>query len=328
MIRSKKFWGILLSAFFLWLALRKVEWERLPPILTTVDPWFTALFLGNLTLEHLTRAWRWQLILKDRGVPFGSMYCGLLLGFFFNNVLPARAGEFIRAAYLGRKGIIPSSEAFGSIVLERMADGIAVVTLLVASLALFPLSPAIRQAGYSAMIFYLVVLAGILVLQFRKDWIVGMTGFILGFLPERYRERGVSVQESFIKGLDLVRDPARFLLVAAVSLLAWGLSTLSYFLCFKVFHITLGFDAAILLIAVLSLGAMIPSSPGMIGIFEYCCMLILADFFGLSKELAASYGLFVHFLGYLYVLVIGIVILTWENLSMQDLQEPPPVTGP
>lgn len=321
MLRSKRFWGLLISVVFLWLALRKVEWDKLPPILSTIDPWFVAAMVVSTLTEMVWRGWRWQLILAGRGIPFGMAYSGLILGYFFNNVLPARAGEFIRAGYLGRKGLVRSSEAFGSVVLERFVDGIVVITLILAAIRLFPVSPAIRQAGFSAMTFYGIVLAGILLLQFRRDWFTRITRFFLGFLPERFRERALSAQDAFIRGLDLVRQPARFLEVVVLSFAAWSNSLLTYYLSFRVFHLPFGLDAAVLLVAVLSLGAMIPSSPGMIGIFEWCCMVVLADMLGSSRELAASYGLFTHFLTYMVVLIIGMVILTRENLSMRELQE-------
>ncbi|OIP27378.1 hypothetical protein AUK22_05625 [bacterium CG2_30_54_10] len=303
--------------------MRKVDWVSIPQILVTADPLFFVLLLVSITVEQLIRAWRWQLILKGHAVPFWESYRGLLLGYFFNNVLPARAGEFIRAGYLGRKGILSSSEAFGSVVLERFADGIVVVCFIFASLVLFPVSPVIRQAGYSAMVFYFLVLIAIIFLQFRKEWMGRVTSFFLGFLPERFRERAVTAQDSFIGGLGLIRDPSRFLLVVVVSFVAWSASVFSYYLALKIFHLPLGLDAAILLIAVLSLGAMIPSSPGMIGIFEYCCMLVLSDMLQVQREVAASFGLFTHFVSYVYILAIGIAILACENLSFHELQSHP-----
>ncbi len=325
MLRSKRFWGIVVSLLFLWLALRRVEWQRLPPILMTIDPRFVTAMLVSIVFEGILRAWRWQVILGGRHLSFRQSYTGLMFGSFFNNVLPARAGEFIRAAYIGRQGAIRSSEAFGSVVLERFVDGIAVLTMILVALQLFEVSPGIRQASYSALIFYVLVLGFILLFQFRRDWVTPVTGFFIRRLPERFRERLTTAQDAFIRGLDSIRHPARFVGVIALTFLSWGMSTFTYYLSLNVFGLPLGWDAALLLIAVLSLGAMIPSSPGMIGIYQWCCMLVLSDMLHLPPEVAASHGLFTHFVAYSVVLVIGLGLLTLENLSMNELQDTSPI---
>ncbi|RCK80037.1 MAG: hypothetical protein OZSIB_3541 [Candidatus Ozemobacter sibiricus] len=325
MFRSKRFWGLVVSLVFLWLALRRVEWQRLPPILLTIDPRFVAAMLVSIICEGLMRAWRWQVILGGRPLPFRHSYTGLMLGYFFNNVLPARAGEFIRAAYLGRQGIIRSSEAFGSVVLERFVDGIAVLTLILLAVQWFEVSPGIRQAGFSALVFYALVLGFILLFQFRRHWVMPITGFFIRLLPERFRERVTTAQEAFIRGLDSIRHPGRFLGVIALTFLSWGISTFTYYLSLKVFGLSQGWDVALLLISILSLGAMIPSSPGMIGIYQWCCMLVLSDMLHLPPEVAASHGLFTHFISYSVVLVIGLGLLTLENLSINDLQNAAPL---
>jgi uncharacterized membrane protein YbhN (UPF0104 family) len=64
---------------------------------------------------------------------------------------------------------------------------------------------------------------------------------------------------------------------------------------------------------------MIPTSPGMIGIYEYCCVLALHEVLGQSEEVAVMFGLVSHTVGYFYVLIAGFIILGIENLSVHDL---------
>jgi len=317
----KKTFGFFISGVFLWFALRKVEWTKVPEVFSSINLWFIFPLLISLTLEHLIRSYRWKMILEGRNISFYNLYAGLMLGNFFNNVFPARAGEVIRAVFLGRKKIVRTSEALGSIFFERFLDGIAVVTYIGIAISIFPVTPMVRKAGYTAMFFYFLVMVFIVIAQFGKKWVDKITYLLMKPFPDSWRTKIISIQDSFINGFSMIRNPALFLSVVFVSYVAWFFSGLSMFLYLKIFSLSLGFTGPILLMAVLSIGAMLPSSPGMIGIFEYCCQLVLAEMLGFSQELAASFGIFTHFISYIYILVIALFILTIENLSISELEK-------
>ena len=52
---------------------------------------------------------------------FKSFYY-LVFGFFMNNILPLRLGEFVRAIVAGKKLEISRSGVFATIVVERLMD--------------------------------------------------------------------------------------------------------------------------------------------------------------------------------------------------------------
>ena len=53
----------------------------------------------------------------------------LKAGYLGNNILPARAGELVRAAYLARKNNISASYALAVGLVERLMDLIALIVL-------------------------------------------------------------------------------------------------------------------------------------------------------------------------------------------------------
>ena len=107
MLKSKKIWGIILSIFFLWLALQKVDWNKVPAILSRLNYHFIFFMVITYTIEHFLRAIRWKYILANRPLTLKYSYFGIVLGYLINNLLPARAGEFFRAYYLKKKEIAP-----------------------------------------------------------------------------------------------------------------------------------------------------------------------------------------------------------------------------
>lgn len=317
---AKKIIGLLLSILFLWLALRRVDWERVPAVLSAIDWRLLPVLVVSITIEYLMRALRWRYILHHREVPFGHLYAGLILGYLFNNLFPARAGEFVRAWYLCRKKHAGFSEAFGSVVMERLLDGICVVSFIAFAVTNFPVSVAVRSGGYTAVTFYGIVLIIILLLQFRRSWIDPVSDFFLSPFPTAWRDRIYSLRDSFIGGLSLVRNPRPLFIAILLSIISWGMSVGTNYICMRMFNLPVGLSGSLLLIAVLSLGAMIPSSPGMIGIYEYCCILVLCDMLGLPREVAVAFGLATHFFSYAYILIVGVVVLAVENLHLSDLE--------
>lgn len=321
MLKSKKFWGIAASFFFLWLALQKVEFEQIPAILSGLKYQYLLLMCITLTFEHMARAVRWQFILSDRPLGFKHAWFGIVLGYFFNNLLPARAGEFLRAYYLRRKKIVPAGEAFGSVVFERFLDGIVIVSLIIFSLHHFTATPMIRKASFSAIIFYVLVLVAILVLQFKRSLFEKVSNAIFSLFPDRINKFMNNALASFINGLGLISKPAVFLKALLMSFASWSLSLLTIWLCLEMFSLNFALPETILLISVLSIGSMIPASPGMIGVYEFCCVLCLNGMLGVSTEMAATFGLISHSVGFIYVIIAGFAILTIEGLRFSEFQK-------
>jgi hypothetical protein len=321
MLKSKKFWGIAASFLFLWLALQNADLKQIPTIASSLRFSFLLLMSASLMLEHIFRAWRWQIILANRELSLKHSYFGLILGYLFNNLLPARAGEFLRAWYLKKREIAPAGEAFGSVVIERFLDGIVIVTFIVISLFSFNATPLIRKASFSAIVFYCLVLLAIALMQFQRTLFEKITDGILSIFPEKIAVLCKHARNSFINGLTLISKPANFFKAIILSFVGWGLSLLTLYLCLQMFNLDLGLKEAILLISVLSIGSMIPASPGMIGVYEFCCVLVLNGMLKLSPEVAATFGLVSHSFGYFYVLIAGFIVITIENLKFSELQK-------
>ncbi|HNV68690.1 MAG TPA: lysylphosphatidylglycerol synthase transmembrane domain-containing protein [Candidatus Ozemobacteraceae bacterium] len=321
MSRGKKLFGLLVSLLFLWLALRKVDWQQIPAILSQVQIGYLLILSLTLVGEVISRTYRWQVILQDRQLPFGLLFNGLSLGYFFNNLFPARAGEFARAIYISRRTSVRASEIFGSIILERFLDGIVVMGFLLITLTCFDVSPTIRAGGISAFIFYLSVFLFMSLFQFRRAWVARLLEFVLRPFPEGWRERVMSVQTALSQGFSLLRQPWNLLHAIFLSFIAWTISVLTLWCCLQAVNIIVGWRETILLITVLSLGAMIPSSPGMIGLYEYLCVLVLSEMLHYPHEVAITFGILMHILGMLFYAIIGTVILFRENLALKEFEK-------
>ena len=86
----------LVSAY---IALRNVDFAEVWTTLKTSDYWWLGPALAVMALAIFVRVVRWAfLFVRERRPPIGPLSEALLVGHFFNTVLPARAGDLARVA--------------------------------------------------------------------------------------------------------------------------------------------------------------------------------------------------------------------------------------
>src|SRR5439155_1217410 len=81
--------------------------------------------------------------------PYGPVLSATVLGQFFNNVLPARAGEVARVIALHQSAGTSRAEAIVTVVVERLYD---VLALLVMLFVLLPWLPRVAWVHTAALV--------------------------------------------------------------------------------------------------------------------------------------------------------------------------------
>jgi len=94
---------------------------------------------------------------------------------------------------------------------------------------------------------------------------------------------------------------------------------LQFFVIMRAMGLRLPFVAALAVLCFTSLGMTVPSSPGYIGVFEYLTVLSLA-LFGVDKETALGCALVAHALGYVGLIVPGVVAAWRQGYSYTRLR--------
>ena len=88
-------------------------------------PFWISVFL--LLFSCLVRALRWQYILNPVAhIAIHPLFGSVMIGYFGNNILPFRMGELLRAYSISSQSNISVSQAFGTVILERIMDLAAV----------------------------------------------------------------------------------------------------------------------------------------------------------------------------------------------------------
>lgn len=317
MSKYKKIWGIFFSLFFLWLAFRKIDFQTIPEVLSKINIYYFILLIISYTFEMITRAHRWLIIQEKENLTFKYSFFGLILTFFFNNILPARAGEFFRPYYFAKKGLADSGETLAAVVLERFFDGVMLLTLILISFQNFTSNETLRQASIITTVFYTVVLIGILIAIFSRSFFEKITSYIYGLLPKKIGDFLSNLTHKFIDGLSTIKDFKRLIKIVVSSAICWFCSVVTVWLGFKAFSLEDNLILASFVLTVLSISSMIPASPGNIGVYEYFCVFTF-NVLGHSAEKGTAFSIVMHGTQYLYILIIGILIAIIEGIKVKE----------
>ena len=125
----------MLGGFLVWYSLSKISMDVLIGYFKEANySWiFLGLFFG--ILSHLSRAYRWKFMLEplDFKPKFANNVLAVLVGYLVNLALP-RAGEVSRALVLTNYENVPFEKGFGTIVAERIADLIMMLSIVMITL--------------------------------------------------------------------------------------------------------------------------------------------------------------------------------------------------
>ena len=251
------------------------------------------------------RTWRWQALLprRDDGrrVAPQAVIGPLLAGNLANLVLPARAGEAVRAYLLARQERLRMPAVLGSIVLERVID---VVTLAVPALIAAVIAGA---AGWLVSGLALLGVGGVIGL------VVLISPLPRAILARLQAHRSVAAQPLAARiagmltaGANGARGSGLGGVVTAlgVSTVTWGFVAAVVWLLARAIGIELDPAGAVVVAAVTSLGGAIPSAPAAVGIFELASV-IAGHALGIADTDALALGLLTHLLTTVPFIVAG-----------------------
>jgi glycosyltransferase 2 family protein len=303
--------GIGFSAVLLYLAVRGTDTTHIVHSLRKTDLTKVTVAVLFLFLSFWVRAWRWRyLLLSLKPVSVLPLFRSTMVGFMGNYLLPLRAGELMRAVSIGQTQNISKSSALGSIVLERVLDGITLSFIPFLLIAVLDLPRWIVQLNGLFFGIYMVALA-VVMLSAVRGWTDFWLKRLFSLFPQRMASRLGWTADLFFQGMNGLNRARVLLSVSLLSLLCWLLHGLYYYLLFEAFDLNLSLWAALILQAVIGIGVTLPAAPGYVGNFEYATVLGLG-LFGIDKEEAFAYSLLAHSFQF-FPVVFGGLLFTFRG---------------
>ena len=311
--------GVLVSVACLYLAVRGTDLDGLMQALRRLNYGFLALAFGLVVLGLFLRALRWRVLLQPASSPgLGRLFRITNIGYFLNAVLPLRAGDVLRSYLLSELEKLNLARVLSTVVVERIADTLAILFLLAAALPFVALpAPLVRPV--IAVAFAALVAAALLVaVAVNREQSLTLAENVMRHFAFLHSSWLRSSLQSAVDGLAALGSVRSSLWLACWTLAVWLLGALQLYVVMWSADLRLPFVAALVVLCVTSLGMTVPSSPGYLGVFEYLTVVALG-LFGVSKAFALSYALAAHALGYLALIVSGLVALWMEGYSYARL---------
>jgi len=302
--------GLLVTVGGTYLAVQGVKLDETVGALRASNLWWllpTSVVLAFAVWLRIARWW----VLFDQSTrpPLSAVAHAALLGYFFNNILPARAGEAARVFALHAKAGTPRAETLGTIVIERVFDLLALLLLLFASYPLLPEISWMRAAALLGIAVVIVLVALIYVLVRYDERAVHWLMSPLRRLPgAKTSERVEFAVVNATRGLVALRDPRVALRGMALTVASWVVLGFSFWILTASLHLDLPVVAGMLVVIAINLSLVLPSSPAALGVFEAATVVALRAF-DVPQAEALSYALILHLLNFVPFVLIGVAIL-------------------
>ena len=294
--------GIAVSAVFVWATVSRVDLAAVGQALSKAAPLGVALVFVFAWLEIFVRAWRWQFLLSPLGrVSYRHALAYTCVGYFANTLLPMRLGEVARA-YLAASALrLPRLATLGSIVVERLTDGITI--LVIAAGLGFVVTDASAVAPVELWLLLAVACAvaltavGVIVARRRA--------VVEALLPERLR----SLVVRMVRGTAAVQSPKGIAVAVGSTLLAYACAVAAMVAVAGSVGLSITPAQAAFAMAWIGLSTAIPAAPGSVGTYEFVGVSVLT-LLGQDPASALAAVVLLHVIGTLPVALVGLVT-TW-----------------
>lgn len=287
--RAQLYIGAFTSILCVWWVVHSVEGEEIFARVSNVRADYLVLAVLITICSYLVRAWRWPYYFGSNAPSYSTSLRCLIVGFFMNNVLPARIGELVRAHLGGVATAQSRSKVLATIAGERLADGLT-ISLFFA--VLFSLGRTNAAPGAAAPLYYVallflaaslgvvavIVLRGALTARLERFARI-MPGHLSGYTIVRVRR--------FIEGLEPMLRPRTCMIISLGSLLVWSIELMAYCCVAHAFNHPLNLAELSLFLAAVNFSSLIPAAPGGIGVIEAFATAALVRI-GIDRETALA----------------------------------------
>jgi len=272
------------------------------------------------------RVWRWKRLLAETGnVPLRSAYHATAIGFGASVILPFKAGEVIRPILLARERKLPISRLLASVLIERLFDLVAILSLFLFSVFSpvgLKADPAYQRTisngalvGLGAL---LALVSGLVFLAIFRERFLAQTLGRLRFLPENLRHRLEEFAGHCLEGLAALRRPVNLIVILAQSFFLWVVIDFQVWANLQAFRFSVPFRSTYLIVAFGAAGLAVPT-PGGVGGFHKTTQEAV-KLYGVSPANATAFAIVHHAACFIPVVLLGAISILMTGMSLRSVR--------
>lgn len=301
---------LLLGVFLIWYYAQSLDeqgWLDIREAFGKADYSWIFFSVVFFFLSHMSRAYRWKYTLRPLGYEpkFLNSFFSVMIAYLVNLAIP-RLGEVTRCGVMSRYEQIPFEKLLGTVIAERLADFIILITIAVVvafiqleviESMLVEMSQVLSDKFSPALVIALVLIAilggaGVLVLLFNKKiqhpTILKIRVFVQGLL-------------SGIQSILTMKDKWAFI---GHTVFIWVMYLVMFYVCIFSLPETSNIPFGGVFTAFVLGGFAIALTNGGIGAYPLAIVQVLS-LYGVSEGIAGAFGWIVWTAQTVLLLIIG-----------------------
>lgn len=289
-----------------------------------------------MCLTYVARAIRWRVLLLPvrEEVKTLDLFSPLMVG-FMAGVLPARAGELIRAYLLGKKFELSFASSLATIVVERLFDMILLLFLfswiLVFHGEIFDgniawsgisIKDLAFQFGIFSLALVVVLIAFIYLLTFHNERAMLLVHWLVKPFSEKWQYKLIQMTETFSQGLGVFRNIRALVYVGVATAAVWALIVLQYYPLYWAYDLQDKSAASLILLTVMVciLITVLPT-PAFLGSFNAGVLIALHEIMGEAEVATVSFGFVAWGVNFAVIVLGGVYFILHDHISVKKLVE-------
>jgi glycosyltransferase 2 family protein len=312
-----------------WWFVSRLDWNTVGVHLRNARIWPLLLAAVLINLTMFARSLRWRTFLAPiRTAKFSNLFAATAVGFGAIFII-GRAGEIIRPAVLSLRERIKPTATFATILIERLFDTTAVVTLFAVNLLFFELPPAqadanalgaIRSIGLTLLIGVAAAIFVLALLRLKATPIIGWMERHSSWLPKKLASPLLNFIRHLADGLSVLLNLRALAATIFFTACVWALVSAATWLTLFAFGLNFSISHTIFVLGFGLVGSIAPTPGGSAGAFHAAAAKGL-EFLGLDSNLAASIAIVYHLIAFGPPFVIGLYYLIRDDISIRQLRE-------
>lgn len=320
--------ALAITIIFTIIVIWNVDFSELIRLCSLMNKKFIPPYLLIFVSVMFVRTIRWRILLPKTDGKLIDLYELYMTANFLNIFLPARAGDFFRGIFLGQKYKVSKLCMLGTVLAERILDGLSVICLLTLGIVIHYRSQFVLNILFVAIVLFVGSFIFMLwVYKYKKiDYICEKMKNFASLMPAQIAEKAVIIIEkcqphlnSFMEGFETFTNIKTMAKAACYSAITWSCDCFLVYFIMLAFGIETHFTVALFVVSFIALSTIIPQSTIYIGLYQGA-FILAAKMFGISKTMALSVALTQQML-MIAVYSIFALVFIWKNqLKMSDLK--------
>jgi|GEM_PF-3515670 len=312
------FFSIIFSGILLYYSLYKINWIKFQEIFFTLSPLLILQIICWSIFARFIIAYRWYLLLLiSEKARFQLIWDFTNIGYFINNIFPARLGDVVKSIMWSKAENQSKSKAIASVGMERIFDMLGLSFVFISILLIQDIAYEYRIAGSILTLIVLLILLLLfllpktllkILLKYKKSknktilWIFSKIELVLNYFAQ-------------------LKDLKSGILFILTTLTIWFLYVLIGYLIARIMvpeH--LAWHASLLSLLIVGLSFILPTTPGNIGVYQFACVIAFG-ILNIDKATAIAYSIISQLSVYFLSLLLGFISLWNRGINLKSLHK-------